>query len=53
MSGSKVDQNQSSQNDVGIGLYGSNVTSNLIEKNTANSNGTGISVGSAGQHATT
>ncbi len=46
VSGNKVDQNQSSQNDVGIGLYGSNVKSNLVEKNTANSNRTGISVGS-------
>jgi parallel beta-helix repeat protein len=45
-SSNKVDQNQSSQNDVGIGLYGSGVTNSLIEKNTANSNRTGISVGS-------
>jgi len=43
-SGNKVDQNQSSQNGVGIGLYGA--TGSLIEKNTANSNGTGIFVGS-------
>jgi parallel beta-helix repeat protein len=44
VSGNKVDQNQSSNNGVGIGLYGA--TGSLIEKNTVNSNGTGIFVGS-------
>ena len=42
-SGNKVDQNQSSQNGAGIGLYGA--TGSLVEKNTASSNGTGIFVG--------
>jgi parallel beta-helix repeat protein len=45
VSGNKVDQNHSSDNGVGIGLYGSGVTNNLIEKNTASSNDTGIFVG--------
>jgi parallel beta-helix repeat protein len=51
LSGNRVDSNQLSHNGTsgsgaGIGLYGSGVTSNLIEKNTASSNDTGIFVGS-------
>jgi parallel beta-helix repeat protein len=45
VSGNRVDQNQSSQNGIGIGLYGA--TGSLIEKNNASSNGTGIFVGYA------
>jgi parallel beta-helix repeat protein len=45
VTGNKVDKNQSSNNGVGIGLYGAGVTGSVIEKNTTPSNGTGIFVG--------